>query len=172
MTRWPSANPISLSLSLTHTHTHTHTYTHTLLTHLALFMQTKCPWCHHEYSAETEVAHARAGQWAGTVLWHSDDGWWQGEEADDWFRAIQAINTSLYLCDNKFHTEALNELLEDDDVFGILALLRRLIWLSLPVRWDLLAFSRIVISLLPKLFLSGECLLSKFFILSYAETVI
>ncbi len=30
------------------------------------------------------------------------------------FEPFKAINTSLYLCDNKFHTEALNELLESD----------------------------------------------------------
>merc|ERR1719201_1825817 len=34
------------------------------------------------------------------------------------FEPFKPINTSLYLCDNKFHTEALNELLEDDDKFG------------------------------------------------------
>ena len=28
---------------------------------------------------------------------------------------FKPINTSLYLCDNKFHTEALNELLEADN---------------------------------------------------------
>lgn len=36
------------------------------------------------------------------------------------FEPFKPINTSLYLCDNKFHTEALNELLEDDDVFGFI----------------------------------------------------
>jgi peptide chain release factor subunit 1 len=34
------------------------------------------------------------------------------------FEPFKPINTSLYLCDNKFHTEALNELLESDDKFG------------------------------------------------------
>lgn len=32
------------------------------------------------------------------------------------------INTSLYLCDNKFHTEALSELLEADDKFGFIVM--------------------------------------------------
>jgi len=32
------------------------------------------------------------------------------------------INTSLYLCDNKFHTEPLNELLESDDKFGFIVI--------------------------------------------------
>lgn len=33
---------------------------------------------------------------------------------------FKPINTSLYLCDNKFHTEALQELLESDDKFGFI----------------------------------------------------
>ena len=33
---------------------------------------------------------------------------------------FKPINTSLYLCDNKFHTEALKELLESDDKFGFI----------------------------------------------------
>lgn len=35
---------------------------------------------------------------------------------------FKPINTSLYLCDNKFHTEALDELLEDDDKFGFIVM--------------------------------------------------
>lgn len=34
------------------------------------------------------------------------------------FEPFKPINTSLYKCDNKFRTECLNELLEDDDKFG------------------------------------------------------
>ena len=34
------------------------------------------------------------------------------------FEPFKPINTSLYLCDNKFHTEALNELLESDQRYG------------------------------------------------------
>ena len=34
------------------------------------------------------------------------------------FEPFKPINTSLYLCDNKFHTEALSELLESDARFG------------------------------------------------------
>jgi len=33
---------------------------------------------------------------------------------------FKPINTSLYLCDNKFHTEALKELLESDEKFGFI----------------------------------------------------
>jgi peptide chain release factor subunit 1 len=36
------------------------------------------------------------------------------------FEPFKPINTSLYLCDNKFHTEALNELLESDEKFGFI----------------------------------------------------
>jgi len=36
------------------------------------------------------------------------------------FEPFRPINTSLYLCDNKFHTEPLNELLESDDKFGFI----------------------------------------------------
>lgn len=38
------------------------------------------------------------------------------------FEPYKALNTSLYLCDNKFHTEALRELLEDDDRFGFIVI--------------------------------------------------
>jgi peptide chain release factor subunit 1 len=36
------------------------------------------------------------------------------------FEPFKPINTSLYLCDNKFHTEALAELLESDQKFGFI----------------------------------------------------
>jgi len=36
------------------------------------------------------------------------------------FEPFKPINTSLYLCDNKFHTEALKELLESDEKFGFI----------------------------------------------------
>jgi peptide chain release factor subunit 1 len=36
------------------------------------------------------------------------------------FEPFKPINTSLYLCDNKFHTEALSGLLEDDAKFGFI----------------------------------------------------
>ncbi|XVF46273.1 hypothetical protein PTKIN_Ptkin03bG0014600 [Pterospermum kingtungense] len=38
------------------------------------------------------------------------------------FEPFRPINTSLYLCDNRFHTEALNELLESDDKFGFIVM--------------------------------------------------
>lgn len=36
------------------------------------------------------------------------------------FEPFKPINTSLYLCDNKFHTEALSVLLESDEKFGFI----------------------------------------------------
>jgi len=38
------------------------------------------------------------------------------------FEPFKPINTSLYLCDNRFHTEPLNELLESDDKFGFIVM--------------------------------------------------
>ena len=38
------------------------------------------------------------------------------------FEPFRPINTSLYLCDNKFHTEALAELLQDDSTFGFVVM--------------------------------------------------
>ena len=38
------------------------------------------------------------------------------------FEPFKPINTSLYLCDNKFHTEALSELLESDTRFGFIVM--------------------------------------------------
>lgn len=38
------------------------------------------------------------------------------------FEPFKPINTSLYLCDNKFHTEPLSELLEDDSKFGFIVM--------------------------------------------------
>ncbi|CDF34510.1 Peptide chain release factor eRF, subunit 1 [Chondrus crispus] len=38
------------------------------------------------------------------------------------FEPFKPINTSLYLCDNKFHTEALASLLESDEKFGFIVM--------------------------------------------------
>ncbi|KAK0411003.1 hypothetical protein QR680_005425 [Steinernema hermaphroditum] len=38
------------------------------------------------------------------------------------FEPFKPINTSLYLCDNKFHTEALQALLADDNRFGFIVM--------------------------------------------------
>jgi len=54
--------------------------------------------------------------YCGTVI--TEDGKERKVNID--FEPFRAINTSLYLCDNKFHTEDLNELLIDDQAFGFI----------------------------------------------------
>lgn len=54
--------------------------------------------------------------YCGTVM--TDEGKEKKLNID--FEPFRPINTSLYLCDNKFHTEALNSLLEDDHKFGFI----------------------------------------------------
>ena len=54
----------------------------------------------------------------GTVL--TDEGKEKKVSFD--FEPHKPINTSLYLCDNKFHTEALAELLESDSKFGFIVM--------------------------------------------------
>ena len=56
--------------------------------------------------------------YCGTIL--TDDNKEKKVNID--FEPFKKINTSLYLCDNKFHTEALNELLEDDHKFGFIVM--------------------------------------------------
>merc|ERR1719321_350005 len=54
--------------------------------------------------------------YCGTVL--TDDGKEKKVTLD--IEPYKPIHTSMYLCDNKFHTEDLAELLEDDDKYGFL----------------------------------------------------
>lgn len=54
--------------------------------------------------------------YCGTLL--TEDGKEKKVNID--FEPFKPINTSLYLCDNKFHVDALNELLESDDKFGFI----------------------------------------------------
>lgn len=54
--------------------------------------------------------------YCGTVM--TDEGKEKKVNID--FEPFKCINTSLYLCDNKFHTEDLNELLMDDEAFGFI----------------------------------------------------
>lgn len=56
--------------------------------------------------------------YCGTVI--TDEGKERKVNID--FEPFKPINTSLYLCDNKFHTEDLNELLMDDEAFGFLVM--------------------------------------------------
>nr|XP_043621317.1 eukaryotic peptide chain release factor subunit 1-3-like [Erigeron canadensis] len=54
--------------------------------------------------------------YTGTIV--TDEG--KEEKVTIDFEPFKPINASLYLCDNKFHTEALNELLESDAKFGFI----------------------------------------------------
>ncbi|KAG6550034.1 hypothetical protein Mapa_008548 [Marchantia paleacea] len=56
--------------------------------------------------------------YTGTIV--TDDGKEKKVTID--FEPFKPINASLYLCDNKFHTEALNELLDSDDKFGFIVM--------------------------------------------------
>merc|ERR1711934_801497 len=56
--------------------------------------------------------------YCGTIL--TEDGKEKKVTID--FEPFKPINTSLYLCDNKFHTEALNDLLQSDDRFGFIVM--------------------------------------------------
>lgn len=56
--------------------------------------------------------------YCGTVI--SDEGKEKKVNID--FEPFKPINTSLYLCDNKFHTEALTSLLADDSTFGFIVM--------------------------------------------------
>ena len=49
--------------------------------------------------------------YCGTII--TDEGKEKKVNID--FEPFKPINTSLYLCDNKFHTEALDALLADDN---------------------------------------------------------
>lgn len=56
--------------------------------------------------------------YCGTIM--TDEGKEKKVNID--FEPFKAINTSLYLCDNKFHTEALQGLLADDSRFGFIVM--------------------------------------------------
>ncbi|CAH1435853.1 unnamed protein product [Lactuca virosa] len=56
--------------------------------------------------------------YTGTIL--TNDGKEKKVTID--FEPFRPINVSLYLCDNKFHTESLNQMLESDDTFGFIVM--------------------------------------------------
>lgn len=56
--------------------------------------------------------------YCGTII--TEDGKEKKVNID--FEPFRPVNTSLYLCDNKFHTEALNALLTDDSKFGFIVM--------------------------------------------------
>lgn len=64
----------------------------------------------------TKVPTNGLALYTGTIL--TDEGKEKKVTTD--FEPFKPINTSLYMCDNKFHTKALQELLEDDARFGFI----------------------------------------------------
>ncbi|KAJ1672103.1 translation termination factor eRF1, partial [Spiromyces aspiralis] len=56
--------------------------------------------------------------YCGTII--TDEGKEKKVNID--FEPFKPINTSLYMCDNKFHVEALSELLESDSKFGFIVM--------------------------------------------------
>mmetsp|Transcript_11216 Transcript_11216/g.20721 ORF Transcript_11216/g.20721 Transcript_11216/m.20721 type:complete len:452 (+) Transcript_11216:183-1538(+) len=56
--------------------------------------------------------------YCGTIL--NDEG--KEKKVNFDFEPFKPINTSLYMCDNKFHTDALQDLLADDDKFGFIVM--------------------------------------------------
>lgn len=65
----------------------------------------------HRLKLYTKVPPNGLVVYCGTVV--TDEGKEKKVNID--FEPFKAINTSLYLCDNKFHTEALSALLADDN---------------------------------------------------------
>ncbi|VAH68884.1 unnamed protein product [Triticum turgidum subsp. durum] len=56
--------------------------------------------------------------YTGTIL--TDEGKEKKVSID--FEPFRPVNAFMYLCDNKFHTEALHEMLESDDKFGFIVM--------------------------------------------------
>ncbi|KAJ1999997.1 Ethylene-responsive transcription factor 13, partial [Coemansia thaxteri] len=56
--------------------------------------------------------------YSGTVI--TDDG--KEKKVAIKFEPFKPVNTKLYMCDSKFHVEALEELLENDSSFGFIVM--------------------------------------------------
>jgi len=72
----------------------------------------------HRLKLFTKVAPNGLVVYCGTIV--TDEGKEKKVNID--FEPFKPINTSLYLCDNKFHTEALTALLADDNRFGFIVM--------------------------------------------------
>lgn len=75
-------------------------------------------FCFFFYRLYTRVPPNGLVIYCGTIV--TDEGKEKKMNLD--FEPFKPINTSLYLCDNKFHTEALDELLQDDERFGFIVM--------------------------------------------------
>jgi len=72
----------------------------------------------HRLKLYTKVPPNGLVVYCGTIV--TDEGKEKKVNID--FEPFKPINTSLYLCDNKFHTEALTALLADDNRFGFIVM--------------------------------------------------
>lgn len=72
----------------------------------------------HRLKLYTKVPPNGLVLYCGTIV--TDEGKEKKVNID--FEPHKPINTSLYLCDNKFHTEALSELIETDSKFGFIVM--------------------------------------------------
>merc|ERR1711935_1121454 len=72
----------------------------------------------HRLKLYTRVPPAGLVVYCGTIV--TEEGKEKKVNID--FEPFKPINTSLYLCDNKFHTEALTALLADDNRFGFIVM--------------------------------------------------
>jgi len=72
----------------------------------------------HRLKLYTKVPTNGLVVYCGTIV--TDEGKEKKVNID--FEPFKPINTSLYLCDNKFHTEALTALLADDNRFGFIVM--------------------------------------------------
>ena len=70
------------------------------------------------YAATSSLVFFLQVIYCGTIV--TDEGKEKKVNID--FEPFKPINTSLYLCDNKFHTEALSALLADDNRFGFIVM--------------------------------------------------
>lgn len=66
----------------------------------------------------SKVPHNGLVIYCGTIV--TEDGKEKKVNID--FEPFKPINTTLYLCDNKFHTEPLTHLLADDNKFGFIVM--------------------------------------------------
>lgn len=72
----------------------------------------------HRLKLYTKVPPNGLVVYCGTIV--TDEG--KEKKVNFDFEPFKPINTSLYLCDNKFHTEALSALLTDDNKFGFIVM--------------------------------------------------
>lgn len=82
------------------------------------FVRMWCPCVHAGLKLYNKTPNNGLVIYCGTII--TDDGKEKLVTID--FEPFKPINTSLYLCDNRFHTEDLKDLLESDDKFGFIVM--------------------------------------------------